>query len=145
VVCSRARAAGSTFHRHHPARDQFPQFPRRSSQERRDRLRAGLDPILDRGADMADLPGGATRLLARDYKGKKADRLVTVATPVWFGWSPNCAPTSDCLLGIGAVEDPRRGAQGDQRLVEGWRWRNRGGGRPGGADVASASTGYALW
>jgi hypothetical protein len=30
-------------------------------QKRGDRLRAGLDPILDqRGADMADLPGGAS-------------------------------------------------------------------------------------
>jgi hypothetical protein len=35
------------------------------------------DLILDqRGADMADLPGGASGLLVRDYKGKEADRLV---------------------------------------------------------------------
>ena len=51
-------------------------------QKRRDRLRAGLDRILDqRDADMADLPGGASGLLVRDYKGKKADRLVTRIDP----------------------------------------------------------------
>jgi len=51
-------------------------------QKRWDRLRAGLDLILDqRGADMADLPGGARGLLVRDYKGKEADRLVTRIDP----------------------------------------------------------------
>jgi hypothetical protein len=35
-------------------------------QKRWDRLRAGQDPVLQqRGADMADLPGGASGLLAR--------------------------------------------------------------------------------
>ncbi|HEX7423058.1 MAG TPA: hypothetical protein VF311_04105 [Terriglobales bacterium] len=43
-----------------------------------DALRWNLDLILDqRGADMADLPRGASGLLVRDYKGKNADRLVT--------------------------------------------------------------------
>jgi hypothetical protein len=37
--------------------------------------------LVQRGADMADLPGGASRLLARDYKGKEADRLVTRIDP----------------------------------------------------------------
>ena len=51
-------------------------------QERWDRLRAGLDLILDqRGADMGDLPGGASRSLMRDYKGKEAGRLVTRIDP----------------------------------------------------------------
>jgi len=51
-------------------------------QKRWDRLRAGLDLILQqRGADMADLPGGASGILGRDYKGKKADRLVTRSDP----------------------------------------------------------------
>jgi len=46
-----------------------------------DYLRAGLDLVLDqRGADMADSPGGACRMLCRDYKGK-ADRLVTRIDP----------------------------------------------------------------
>jgi hypothetical protein len=41
-------------------------------------LRADLDLILDqRGADMVDVPGGASGLLVRHYKGKKSDRLVT--------------------------------------------------------------------
>jgi hypothetical protein len=41
-------------------------------QKRRDRLRAGLELILDqRGADMADLPGGASGLLVCGGKGKE--------------------------------------------------------------------------
>jgi hypothetical protein len=40
-------------------------------QKRWDRLRAGLDLILDqRGADMADLPGDASGLLLRDKARK---------------------------------------------------------------------------
>jgi Terminase small subunit len=51
-------------------------------QERWDRLRDGLDRLLnERGADMAGLPGGASGLLLRKYKGKKADRLVTRIDP----------------------------------------------------------------
>jgi hypothetical protein len=46
-------------------------------QRRWDRLRAGLGLILDqRGANMADLPGGASGMLCRDYKRKEADREV---------------------------------------------------------------------
>jgi len=49
---------------------------------RRDRLCAGLDLVLDqRGADMVDLPGGASGLRVRGYKGKEADRLVTRIDP----------------------------------------------------------------
>jgi hypothetical protein len=41
-------------------------------QKRWDRLRAGLDLLLDqRGADMADPSGGANGLLVHGYKGKK--------------------------------------------------------------------------
>jgi hypothetical protein len=47
-------------------------------QKRWDHLRASLDLILNqRGADMADLPGGASGILRRDYKGRRADQLVT--------------------------------------------------------------------
>ena len=47
-------------------------------QKRWDRLRDGLNLVLDeRGAEMADIPGGSTGLLTRDYEGKEADRLVT--------------------------------------------------------------------
>jgi hypothetical protein len=71
------RATGSVFRRHHRARNQQPRRARHGAPELRDRLRAGLDLILQqRGADMADVPGGASGLLARDYKGKEADRLV---------------------------------------------------------------------
>jgi hypothetical protein len=80
VVCSTgSRAAGSNF----PPRRIALEFSSRNArvaalQKRWDRLRAGLDLILDqRGADMADLPSGATGLLVRDYKGKEADRLVS--------------------------------------------------------------------
>lgn len=39
-------------------------------QNRWDQMRAGLDLLLDqRGADMAGLPGGASGLLVRGYKG----------------------------------------------------------------------------
>ena len=49
----------------------------RALQKRWDRLRAALDLILDqRGADMADVPGGASGLLVRDYKGKAANQAV---------------------------------------------------------------------
>jgi hypothetical protein len=73
VVCSRVREL------HEP----FPLPPSRSKsgsrnarvaalQERWDRLRAGLELILDqRGADMADVPGGTSGMLMRHYKGKK--------------------------------------------------------------------------
>ena len=41
-------------------------------QKRWDRLRVGLDLILNqRGADMADLPDGASGLLVRGCKGKE--------------------------------------------------------------------------
>jgi hypothetical protein len=53
-------------------------------QRRWDCLRAGLDLILildQPGADMADLPGGASGLLARGLRGKEADRLVTRIDP----------------------------------------------------------------
>jgi hypothetical protein len=47
-------------------------------QKRWDRLRADLEMLLDqRGADMADLPGGASGLPVRGCKGKEAHRLVT--------------------------------------------------------------------
>jgi hypothetical protein len=45
-----------------------------------DSLRWNLDLILDqRGADMADLPGGASGVLVRDYE--EADRLETRTAP----------------------------------------------------------------
>jgi len=75
MTTSIPRAAGSTFGRHHRARYLFPQGARRGrSKKRWDRVRAGLDLILDQpGADMADVPGGASELLCRNYKGKEAD------------------------------------------------------------------------
>jgi hypothetical protein len=51
-------------------------------QRRWDRLNKAFDELLDqRGADMADIPGGATDLLCKDYKGKDADQLVTKIDP----------------------------------------------------------------
>jgi hypothetical protein len=62
------------------------EIPSRTVASRRskrwDRLRAGLYLILQqRGADMADLPGGASGLLVLDYRGKDADWLVTRTAP----------------------------------------------------------------
>ena len=42
-------------------------------------MRAGFELILEWGANMADLSGGASGLLVHDHKGKRADRLVTRA------------------------------------------------------------------
>jgi hypothetical protein len=43
---------------------------------------------------MADLPGGASGMLVRGYKGKEADRLVTRIDPPWSPWSLNSAAAS---------------------------------------------------
>ena len=64
-------------------------------QKRWDRLRAGLDLILDqRGADMADLPGGASGILARDSKGKEATAEVYRIDPGVVSLVADSAPTS---------------------------------------------------
>jgi hypothetical protein len=75
------RAAGRTFGRHHRAGNQQPQRARGAAlQKRWDRLRGGLDLILQqRGADMIDLPGGASGLLARDYKGSASGVSATIS------------------------------------------------------------------
>ena len=84
-------------------------------QKRRDCLRTGLDLILDqRGAGMADLPGGASGLLVCDSKGKEADRLVTrIEEPKVIDASPT-AITLALLLTDEELDE------------EGWRWRNCG-------------------
>jgi hypothetical protein len=77
-------AHGSASYRKHfppaPARSKYPAAipASRRCKTAWDRLRAGLEPVLDqRGAGMADIPGGASGLLARGLQGKEADRLVT--------------------------------------------------------------------
>jgi hypothetical protein len=50
--------------------------------KRWDRLRAGLDLILDqRRADMAEVPAARAGMLGRGHKGKEADRLVIRIDP----------------------------------------------------------------
>ena len=106
---------------------------------------------------MADLPGGASGLLARDYKGKNAERLVTRIDP---GVVPLVARTPRSRAadrrGIGRWKACGGGAQGDRRLAGGdydgdaadrqeldslEKMAGDGeiarGGRPGGSDVAS--------
>ena len=62
------------------SRDQQPQRARRGAPKALGPPGAGLDLALDqRGAGMADIPGGASGLLARDCK--EADRLVTRIDP----------------------------------------------------------------
>jgi len=64
----------NTSHRKPPSPSKSATATRASRllQKRWDRLRVGLDLILEeRGADMADPPGGASGLLVRDYKGKE--------------------------------------------------------------------------
>jgi len=54
--------------------------------------RAGLELIIDLWwADMADLPGGASGMLCRDYKGKGSIGWWSAATPAWSRWSRNSA------------------------------------------------------
>jgi hypothetical protein len=63
-----------------------------------DSLRWNLDLILDqRGADMVAVPGGASGILARDYKGKEADWLVTRIDPGVVSLSRNSAATGGGL------------------------------------------------
>jgi hypothetical protein len=58
-----------------------------------------------RGADMADLPGGESRLLVRGYKGKKADRLVTRIDPGVVSLVAELRHEPQGHRGIGPVED----------------------------------------
>jgi hypothetical protein len=55
-------------------RDLMEWDPRRAKRRRSDRHRTS-------GAEMPDVPGGASGLLCRGYKGKKADRLATRTAP----------------------------------------------------------------
>jgi hypothetical protein len=96
---------------------------------------------------MADLPGGASGLLVRDYSGKEADRLVTRIDPGVVSLVPELrARERPGRRGIGPVEGTRRGAQAPRRKPGGDRaghdllprrrsrrwnarrssWRNRG-------------------
>jgi hypothetical protein len=74
VVCSRLHEpqealSAATI----AARDQRPQRARRGAPKAPGPAACRLDLILDqRGADMADLPGGASGLLVRGYKPDKA-------------------------------------------------------------------------
>jgi hypothetical protein len=135
-------------------------------QKRWDWLRACLDLILNqRGADMTDLPSGASGRLCLDCKGKNADRLVTRIDPgvVLLVAELRAAMTAGRRK-TGAVEDTRRGAQGgrclaggdhagpaaDRRGVglpgeEGWRWRNRGARTTRWSRCRSPSTGCTPW
>jgi hypothetical protein len=79
------------------------------------RLRAGLDLILDlRVADMVDLPGGASGMLVRGYKGKKADRLVTRIDPGVVSVVAELRGHERQAAEDWPVEDPRGGASGDR-------------------------------
>src|ERR1019366_9325964 len=76
------------------------------------RCGAGLYLILQqRGADMADLPGGASGLLVLDYRGKDADRLVTRIDPGrGLAARRTPRPRAPGGRGVGPVEDRRRGS-----------------------------------
>ena len=85
--CAGDQASSPHFNATWPAHSRYNAYDFRPTirvaalQKRWDRLRAGLDLILQqRGADMADLPGGAGGLPVR-YKGKEADRLVVRIDP----------------------------------------------------------------
>jgi hypothetical protein len=69
---------------------------------------------------VADLPGDASGMLVRDYKGKEADRLMTRIDP---GVVSLLAELRGHELqagrGIEAVEYARRGAQAPRRVAGG--------------------------
>jgi hypothetical protein len=97
VVCSGVRELQEALSATIIARDIKSRNARVAAiQKRWDRLRAGLESILDqRGADMADVPGGTSGLLVRDCKGKGSRfGWFPVATPAWSRWPPNCAAMS---------------------------------------------------
>jgi hypothetical protein len=73
VVCSRIRELQETLSAATIALEiSSPNARVAALQKRWDYLRAGLELILDqRGADMVDVPGGASGLLVRHYKPRK--------------------------------------------------------------------------
>jgi hypothetical protein len=92
VVCSRVRELQEALR---PPRSRSRSVPATPGSPRSKSAGTGRDLILDkRPADMADLPGGASGMLCRDYKGKEADRLVTRIAPGVVSLVPNCAATS---------------------------------------------------
>ena len=63
---------------------------------------------------MADLPGGASGMLCRDYKGKEADRLVTRTDPGVVALVAELRGQGRQRPRNWPVEDASRGAQGDR-------------------------------
>jgi hypothetical protein len=135
-------------------RDRLESDPSRGRRRRRwaiqasaDCVRWNLGLIFDhRGADMADLPDGASGLLVRDYKGNEADRLVTridagvvslvaelraherQAAQELDQWTTRVEERKALDASPAAITlelpltDRGVGLVGE----EGWRWRNRG-------------------
>ena len=68
---------------------------------------------------MADLPGGASGLLVRGYKGKEADRLVTRIDPGVVALVAELRPHERQAAQDWAREDAHRGASRDRRLAGG--------------------------
>jgi hypothetical protein len=70
--------------------------------------------------EMVDVPGGASGLLCRDFKGKEADRLVTrIAPGVVSPVAELRGHERQAGRGIGAVKYGGRGAQAPRRLAGG--------------------------
>jgi hypothetical protein len=112
VVCSRVHALQETLSAGTIALEISGRNARVAAPRKRwDRPRAGLDLVLDqRGADMADLPGGASGLLVRGYKGKEADRLVTPIDSAVFSLVADLRSSKrwDRLpVGLGPILDQR--------------------------------------
>src|SRR5439155_9215608 len=70
---ARYGTAERDLRRRHLTRDLEPQRVVRALQDRWDRARRLIDA---RARDLADIPGGNTGLLVRDYKGRNADVAV---------------------------------------------------------------------
>ena len=85
VVCSRVRGLQETISAATITLEISSRNARvQALQKRWDHLRASLDLILNqRGADMADLPGGASGMLVRGYKARKPTGWWRASPPAW--------------------------------------------------------------
>jgi hypothetical protein len=85
-------------------------------QKRWDRLRAGLDLILDQRGGTWPICRRRQRVAGARRGAGKLIGWWPASTPTWSRWSPNSAPGR---RGAGPVEDLRRGAQSPRRPAGG--------------------------
>jgi hypothetical protein len=157
------RVTGSTFRRHHRARDLEPQLPRRGPPNALGP--ASRRPRPDPGsADMADLPAAPAGYWCATPRARKPTSWWSAPTPPWSRRSPNSAATTARRPRKSSGECRRPGTQAPRRVAggdyarpaadrrgvglvgeEGWRWRNREGWTTRRSHCRKHSTGCAPW